>query len=311
MSHEIIFALVGLIFFEIISSLDNAVINADVLRTMSVRARRWFLLWGIIFAVFAVRGLLPTLIVWMTSPSLGLFGAFSATFSSDPHIAEIIEQSKAVLLVGAGIYLLLLSLHWLFDEQKEYAFFIERFVHRQAVWFYTFASILIALLIWFAVHTNPLMAFAVAIGSTGFFLTSGFKKSAEEKEKELKSSGASDISKILYLEVLDTTFSVDGILGAFAFTISVPLILIGNGIGAFIVRFFTVKGLETVRKYRYLKNGAMYSVGGLGILMIFESFGKEIASWVAPLNTLIVVGIFFWLSRNEIKMREAGKGLEK
>lgn len=309
MSYDIIFALGGLIFFEIISSLDNAVINADVLRTMSMRARRWFLLWGILFAVFVVRGLLPTLIVWMTSPSLGLVGSFSATFSNDPHIAEIIEQSKAVLLVGAGIYLLLLSLHWLFEETKEYAFFLERFIHRQAVWFYTIASILIALLTWFAVHTNPLMAFAVAVGSTGFFLTSGFKRSAEEQEKKLKGSGASDVSKILYLEVLDATFSVDGILGAFAFTISVPLILIGNGIGAFIVRYFTVKGLETVRKYRYLKNGAMYSVGALGILMIFESFGKEIASWVAPLNTLVIVFIFFWLSRQEIKIRKSGRGL--
>ncbi|MBI1888533.1 MAG: DUF475 domain-containing protein [Candidatus Spechtbacteria bacterium] len=307
MQFDFIFVIFGLIFFEVISSIDNAVINADVLRTMSARARRWFLFWGILFAVFVVRGLLPTAIVWITSPSLGFFGSFSAAFSSDPHIREIIEQSKAVLLVGAGVYLLLLALHWLFEEEKEYAFFLERFIHQQAVWFYTLASILIALLVWFAVHANPLMAFAAVIGSTGFFLTSGFKRSAEAEEKKLKGSTASDVSKILYLEILDATFSADGILGSFAFTISVPLILVGNGIGAFIVRFFTVKGLETVRKYRYLKNGAMYSVGALGTLMIFESFGKEISSWVAPVNTLVIVAVFFWLSWREIKIRKAVK----
>ena len=145
------------------------------------------------------------------------------------------------------------------------------------------------------------MAFAAVVGSTGFFLTSGFKRSAEEEEKKLAGSVASDISKILYLEILDATFSVDGILGAFAFTISVPLILVGNGIGAFLMRYATVKWAETVRKYRYLKNGAMYSVGALGALMIFESFGREFAAWVAPLNTLAIVAIFFWLSRQEIK----------
>lgn len=311
MQFDILFVIFGLIFFEIISSLDNAVINADILTTMSARARKWFLFWGILFAVFVVRGLLPTAIVWMTNPSLGFFGSFSATFSSDPHIAQIIQQSKAVLLVGAGVYLLLLALHWLFEEKKEYAFFLEKFIHRQAVWFYTLASLIIALLVWFAIHKNPLMAFAAVIGSTAFFLTSGFKRSAEAEEKKLKNSAASDLSKILYLEILDATFSADGILGSFAFTISVPLILIGNGIGAFIVRFFTVKGLETVRKYRYLKNGAMYSVGALGTLMIFESFGKEIASWVAPVNTLVIVTVFFWLSWRETKIREGARGTEK
>ncbi|OHA64314.1 MAG: hypothetical protein A2667_02100 [Candidatus Wildermuthbacteria bacterium RIFCSPHIGHO2_01_FULL_47_27] len=304
MSLDIVFVLFGLIFFEAISSLDNAVINADVLRTMSARARRWFLLWGIIVAVFIVRGLLPTVIVWATSPSLGPVGSFFATFSSDPAVSTIVEKSKPVLLIGAGVYLFLLFLHWLFDEKKEYAFFLERFIHRQAIWFYTVASILLALLIWLAVHANPLMAFSAAVGSTGFFLASGFKKGAEEQERKVLGSAASDVSKILYLEMLDASFSVDGVLGAFAFTVSVPLILLGNGIGAFMVRYFTVKGIERVRRYRYLKNGAMYSVGMLGLLMIFESFGEEVAAWIPPLNTFVIVGLFFVLSRRALKQIE-------
>ena len=75
------------------------------------------------------------------------------------------------------------------------------------------------------------MAFGAVVGSTAFFITHGFKQNAEQREKQLigNSRGLSDISKILYLEVIDTTFSIDGVLGAFAFTLSVPLILIGNG----------------------------------------------------------------------------------
>lgn len=81
-----------------------------------------------------------------------------------------------------------------------------------------------------------------------------------------------DISKIMYLEVIDMTFSIDGVLGAFAFTLSVPLILLGNGIGAFVVRELTLHNIERVKKYIYLKNGAMYSIGILGTVMMLHSF---------------------------------------
>jgi hypothetical protein len=69
----------------------------------------------------------------------------------------------------------------------------------------------------------------------------------------------SDLSKVFYLEVIDATFSIDGVIGAFAFTLSVPLILVGNGLGAIVVRELTVRNIERIRRYRYLKNGAMYS----------------------------------------------------
>jgi len=85
---SIILIIIGLILFETISSIDNAVINAEVLSTMSQRARRWFLIYGLIFAVFAIRGMLPWLIVWMTNPSLGPVNALTATFSENPDIAE-------------------------------------------------------------------------------------------------------------------------------------------------------------------------------------------------------------------------------
>jgi hypothetical protein len=83
------------------------------------------------------------------------------------------------------------------------------------------------------------------------------------------------LSKILYLEALDASFSLDGVIGAFAFTISVPLILLGNGIDALVVRELTVRGIDLISKFAYLKNGAIYSIGMLGTLTILESFGQE------------------------------------
>ena len=96
--------------------------------------------------------------------------------------------------------------------------------------------------------------------------------------------------------MIDSTFSVDGVVGAFAFTLSVPLILIGNGIGAIVVRQLTIYNIERIKRYIYLKNGAMYSVLVLGFVMLAHGFGIHIPEWAAPLSTIAIVGYFFWKS---------------
>lgn len=300
---SIILVVFGLSLFEIIISVDNAIINAEVLGTMSKKARKWFLIWGIIIAVFAVRGVLPWLILWMSNPSLGAIGAFTASFSSNPRVAEAIKQSAPILLAGGGTFLVFLFFHWLFLEPKNYGLQGEKFFHRQGVWFFAVVSVLLAIIVWFANKKDPLMAFGSVIGSTAFFITHGFKENAEKAEKEmLEGSGnMSDLSKIFYLEVIDATFSIDGILGAFAFTFSIPLILIGNGIGAFIVRKLTVSNIENVKKYKYLKNGAMYSILALGIIMLADSFGVHVPEWISPIITIAIIGFFFWKSYRELK----------
>ena len=101
-------------------------------------------------------------------------------------------------------------------------------------------------------------------------------------------------------EVIDATFSIDGVLGAFAFTLSVPLILIGNGLGAIVVRQITVGNIERIKNYKYLKNGAMYSILFLGAIMLFDAFGVEIPQWVSPVTTFTVIGYFFWKSRKAL-----------
>jgi len=300
---SIILTIVGLSLFEIINSVDNAVINAEVLGHVGPKARRWFLVWGIFIAVFLMRGLLPWFIIYFTNPSLGFIGALTATFSADPAIAASIEESAPVLLVGAAVFLIFLFLHWLFLEPKTYGLHTERFFEKQGVWFYAFVSIILATIVWYSLKRNPLMAFSAVIGSCAFFITHGFKQNAEKVEHDMihDKGRMSDISKLIYLEVIDATFSIDGVLGSFAFTFSIILILIGNGIGALVVRKLTISNIESVKKYKYLKNGAMYSILFLGVLMLLESFGREIPGFVAPIVTIGVLGYFFYKSKRELK----------
>ena len=297
----------GLALFEIIISVDNAIINAEVLSTMSQKARKWFLFWGILIAVFLVRGLLPWAILWVSNPSLGFVGAFTASFSSDPEIAHIIEQSAPILLIGGGTFLILLFFHWIFLEPKNYGLYGEEFIAKQGVWFFAVASIFLVFLVWKSVGLNPLMALGAVIGSSAFFLTHGFKENAEKMEKEMLEGGThlTDISKIFHLEIIDMTFSIDGILGAFAFTFVLPLILIGNGIGAIVVRQLTVMNVDKVKKYKYLKNGAMYSILALGTVMVMHSFGAEVPEWVSPVITFAIIGFFFWKSVRALKAQFA------
>ena len=288
-----ILIVIGLVLFETITSIDNAIINAQVLSTMQAWARRWFLLWGLLFAVFVVRGVLPWLIVWMSAPALGPWGALTATFSGDPALVAAIGKSAPILLIGGGTFLIFLFLHWLFLEPKNFGLAGEAFFQRQGGWFFTLVAVLLAVIVWFALKQNSMMAFGAVVGSTAFFITHGFREHAAQAEKDLMQNRLSDWSKILFLEVIDTTFSIDGVLGSFAFTMSVPLILIGNGIGALVVRQLTIGNIERISKYLYLKNGAMYSVLLLGMFMILESFGMHLPVWLSPITTFGVVGFFF------------------
>jgi len=295
---SILLTLVGLALFETVSSLDNAVINAQVLSTMSQRARKWFVTYGLIIAVFLIRGILPFLIIWLTNPTLGPLTAFNEIMSSDPHVKESIEASAPILLIGGGTFLLFLFFHWLFLEPKNFGLWGERFISSQGAWFYGVVSLLLVGITWFALKINPLMAFSAVIGSSAFFITHGFQASAEQAEKGLmKNNMRSDLSKLLYLEVIDATFSIDGVLGAFAFTLSVVLILIGNGIGAYVVREITIKSIDKIQKYKYLKNGAMYSILALSCVMLLDSFNFPIPSWLTPILTIGIILYFYLKSK--------------
>lgn len=292
-----LFIIAGLAVFETVSGIDNAIINADVLKTMGPKARRFFVTWGIFVAVFVVRGLLPWAIVWATVPGLSFFDAFTVMFSHDLRVYQSVESAAPILLMGGGIFLLFIFLHWIFLEDKCIGFHCERVAERHGVWFYSVVSLVLSVIVWHALKQNPMIAFGAVVGSTAFFVMHGFRLQAEKAEEEMKTSHLSDWSKVLFLEVIDLSFSIDGVLGAFAFTLAVPLILIGNGIGAVIVRQLTLANVSRVERYIYLKNGAMYSILILGCIMITEGFEQHIPSWISPVITILIVWYFFRRSK--------------
>jgi len=296
-----IITVLGLCLFEIISSIDNAVVNADVLATMKPKWRNWFLVWGIVIGVFMVRGLMPWLIVWLTNTNLTAWESLTVTFSNDPIVTESFAQTAPFLLIAGGVFLVFMFFYWLFLEQKHCTLFFEQYCMQQGIWFFTVISVILTVLVWLAVKLDePRLGLGAAMGSSIFFIVYGFREQASKHEQMMiandKNSHLSDISKLLYLEVLDATFSLDGVMGAFAFTLSVPLILLGNGIGAIIVRELTIKGVDHIRNYLYLKNGAMYSIGCLGLVMLAESFGVEVPIWFSPVLTFVIVGYFLYKS---------------
>jgi uncharacterized protein len=304
---ETFVVILGLAVFEIVSSIDNAIVNAHVLKTVPERYRRFFLVWGLLFAVVLMRGILPFVIVWLANAEMRLVDTVVLAFTDPKLMTESLEHSKPLLLVGGGMYLLMVFLSWLFQEEKKYAFLVEHFLHRQANWFNAIASVAIGLVLYLSVTRadNELMPVAAQLGVIVFFISEGFRKNAEQAEESLQGPNLSAWSKLLYLEVLDASFSIDGVIGAFAFTTSVPLILAGNGLGALVVREFTVRGLDVVQKFAYLKNGAMYSIGLLGFIMVAEAFGFEPPFWVAPINTMVILVVFLWLSYRELRLAKA------
>lgn len=302
----ILLIILGLVIFEIVNSVDNAIVNAHVLRTMSVRARKWFLIWGILTAVVIVRGVLPLLIVWIASPGISFMRALQATFGNDPVARAAMDSSSYILLIGGGIFLLLLYFHWLFLEKKDPFFYTDKFVRpNYGVWFFAVAALLLVGLLWFA-RENPFAMLGAAVGNAVFFILYGFRETAEKEEKALESSAKSDLSKLMFLEVLDVSFSIDAVLGAFAFTTNVLLIFVGLGIGALVVRELTIKGVEYVAKYKWLKNGAMTSIGFLGVFMILKSFGVHAPEWLPTVITILVLGFAFWASHKELKRNGLG-----
>lgn len=295
--------ILGLCVFEVITSIDNAVINAEVLSGMSKKARRWFLTYGFFFAVFVVRGLLPFLIIWAATPSLGPIEVLGVSISGSEAAKEAIEHTAPLLLLGGGVFLIFLFFNWLFLEPKNFGLRGERFFQGQGAWFFAIVSVLLAVIVYLALRVDDMLAFSAVIGSTAFFIIHGFRQFAEQQEAKLldKKNKMSDVSKIAYLEVLDTTFSIDGVVGAFAFTFSVPFILIGNGIGALILRKLTISNIDRIKQYKFLKNGAMYSIFFLGLIMSLHAFHIEVPPYVSPIITFGTVGYFFWKSKTDLK----------
>jgi len=302
---SLLLVVLALCLFEMVNSIDNAIIDADILNGVKKKSRRVFMVFDILFAVLIVRGLLPWVIVFLTVPSLGFFGAFSASFSEDPLVVNSIAETAPLLLVGAGVFFVLLFLDWIFRKPKHFAHFHERILHGRDELFHIFALILLALMLFVSLALAPNYILPIFIGFTVFFVLHGLKSQFNLHKSSIVSGekkNISDFKKLTYLEIIDSVFSIDSVLGAFAFTFSVPIIIIGAGLGAVVVRVITLKNTEHLKKYSYLRNGAMYSVFFLGIIMIFEAFDFDFPLWFSPLVTMLIIFYFIHKSHKEAKL---------
>ena len=257
---------------EVTLSFDNAVVNAKVLTRMSEMWRRRFLTWGILVAVFGTRLLLPVLIVSASIMASPYAVAHLALFEPERY-RELIEGAHYIVSAFGGAFLLMVALKYFFDDQKEVHWIhqVERHLARwgriEAV---EIGIALIALTtISFAlpaVHQAS-MLIASSVGVILFILMQGVTNAFSMESKGVAGHG---LALFIYLNILDSAFSLDGVVGAFALTSQVVVIVAGLGIGAFFVRTLTVYLVRkrTLDTLVYLEHGAHWAIFGLAAAML-------------------------------------------
>lgn len=256
---------------EVSLSFDNAVLNAIKLRQMSPKWQHRFLTWGILIAVFGMRLVFPVLIVAVVA-KIGMLEVLRIAISEPETYARILESSHAAIASFGGIFLLLVFLNYILDPEKatHWIGFLER--RLCSIGKLDMIEVVIALLVLVVIQNLvPLEEHAVVlsagiIGIVVFILLNSLSSLLEGGE----AGAQTGFMAFLYLEVLDASFSFDGVIGAFAITNDILIIMIGLGIGAMFVRSMTVtltrKG--TLQKYIYLEHGAHYAIGVLAFIML-------------------------------------------
>ncbi len=278
---------------ELSLSFDNAVVNALILGTMAAVWRKRFMIWGMIIAVFGVRFILPIAIVYL-STDLSFFQAFELALNDPKQYEFVLGSSHHIIMSFGGMFLLMLFLKFLFDSDKDehWVAGVEKIASRlSAIGDIRMIFILmLMLLITYVAPDQVLMhdklvnvpkiaiLAPMLIGMIAFYLLE-FLKGAIESHEETSEHSTSDAIKggfvsFMYLELIDMSFSLDGVLGAFAVTQNVVIIMLGLGTGAMAVRSLTLYMVdhEVVSKYIYLEHGAMWSIGFLAISMIVQIF---------------------------------------
>ena len=260
---------------EVSLSFDNAVVNATVLKDMTPKWQRRFLTWGIIIAVFGMRILFPLLIVAIAA-KVGPVEALRLAIEEPNNYQHIIEGAHAGIMGFGGAFLMLVGLKFFFDAEKEHDWigFIERplkkFADLEA--FEIILTIAILYLISNQVENSAEgRTFLVSglMGIATFFAVEwlGNVLEAPEAADGVQRAG---LGAFLYLEVLDASFSFDGVIGAFALSNNLFVIALGLGIGAMFVRSLTLMLVEkgTLAEYRYLEHGAFWAIIALALIML-------------------------------------------
>ena len=300
---------------EVSLSFDNAVVNAGVLKDMTAFWRKMFLTIGIFVAVFGMRLVFPIAIVSVSS-GVGMMDVMQLALDSPDEYARQLAAHHIEVSVYGGIFLLLVFLNYFFDDEKDthWLHWLEAklgsFGHVRGI------SPLIALttIIVIAKFVDAEHAAAVMMAGAGgiaTYLAVDVIGNILDGKEETGVTGAvtrSGIGAFIYLEVLDASFSFDGVIGAFAITKDIVIIMIGLGIGAMFVRSITMYLVDkgTLSQYRYLEHGAHYAIGALAVIML-ASLKWHIPEVVTGLVgiALIVISVWSSMKYNKVGMNVA------
>lgn len=277
-----IFLVLVLGIMEVSLSFDNAVVNASILKEMDEKWQQIFLTIGILIAVFGMRLVFPIVIVTIAT-GLGMFEVINMALTNPAEYSRHLTDAHAGIAAFGGMFLLLVFLDFIIDNDKE-IHWLEPFESKMsALGKLDVMSILVALVILFLLQeflplTSETRLTVLVAGLAGVVLYIAvssidvFFESPEEGEAAVQTAKRNGLAGFLYLEVLDASFSFDGVIGAFAITNDVVIIMLGLAIGAMFVRSMTVylvhKG--TLDEYIYLEHGAHYGIGALAIIMLLS-----------------------------------------
>jgi hypothetical protein len=304
-----LFTTIVLTLLETTFSADNAVVNSKVLVTMSPFWQRLFMTVGIFIAVFVVRFALPILIV-MATAGLGFSDVLNLALNHPEEYAHELEESAPVINAFGGTFLLMIALSYFIDYQKQthWLGFLERYLGKLGRFdnLTVFVMLLASIVVYFTVdpelHATVLIASIAAMAlHIGLQLVSAAMGGHEKHSKALHKVGIAAFAAFMYLEVLDASFSLDGVIGAFALTNSVVIIMAGLGAGAVWVRAMTIHLVRTnaLKKYIFLEHGAHWAIAFLGAIMMLELYHVEIPEWiVGSLGIVFITAAIWWSVRH-------------
>ena len=289
-----------LVVLEVTFSFDNAVINSRVLVRMSPFWQKLFLTVGIFIAVFVVRFLLPIIIVMLTSGHDFMEVVNLALYNPDQY-GETLHHAAPTIDAFGGTFLIMIGISYFMDRKKDIHWMsrIEKKLARAGGYqnLTDFVMLGTAMALYFTVDDAHKVTVLVA-SIIGTLLHIGLNIFGSFFEKRQKASatklvGLAAFGSFMYLEVLDASFSLDGVIGAFAITNEIVLIIAGLGAGAIWVRSLTVYLMRSgaLGKYRYLEHGAHWAILALGIIMLVKLYHVEPPEWFTGSLGLIVISV--------------------
>jgi uncharacterized protein len=311
-STVLIVALLGVL--ETSLSFDNAVVNATVMRGMAPVWRRRFLTWGMAIAVFGMRFLFPVVVVSVVA-KIGPIETVRLAAFDPAEYSRLLASAHVALGAFGGAFLGMVSLKYFFDAEKEVHWI--GIVERQFVRLGKFEAVELGLMMLALYGVSRLLAPAEAhellvagifglVTFIGVDAVGDLMKPEEGRAPDLHRAG---MAGFLYLNVLDASFSFDGVIGAFALTNELFVIALGLGVGAMFVRSLTILLVDrgTLESYAYLEHGAFYAVGALALFMLVGTF-VEVPQAVTGLVGALLIGLAFWSSVRELRRTVAGPG---